>query len=380
MAVLALTPCQAQDGNGHATGLTLAQAAPAASAEYRRKLAEYTRVREAYEKVADAYWTSVSEKRRARNEKRRNNQPIVLEDYVLTQPPVYSGPPRPVDPSGRPELRPPRPPIPVVANFLRSAAEHFKFVPQKPESEIAFKRAYAKVARAAGLTREQIVRIYGFETGGDGTYDVQAGLTHPRPGSRAISTALGYNQLLTTNSVSIIAEHGDRLIVRLLAEAATSGGAAQQALERKIAVLKRMVEFSRSVPQRWSEQEKLASTPQGLGVHALVLDRDVGPLLQTQKLLDSLVFARQKGHTAPLSAAELEMMNLTGDGNGFDMVTMPLAMRDKVPTSNFFLQGGYQRNPVASRNNVVSRLIAATDARMDGQVKKQGAKDLAAAF
>jgi hypothetical protein len=224
------------------------------------------------------------------------------------------------------------------------------------------------------------VRIYGFETGGNGTYDVQAGLTHPRPGARAISTALGYNQLLTTNSVSILAEHGDRLIVRLLAEAATSGGAAQQALERKIDVIKRMVAFCRTVPQRWSEQEKLASTPQGLGVHALVLDRDVGPLLQTQKLLDSLVFARRKGHTEPLTAAELEMMNLTGDGNGFDMVTMPLAMRDKVPTSNFFLQGGYQRNPVASRNNVVSRLIAATDARMDAGVKKQGAKDLAAAF
>jgi hypothetical protein len=55
-------------------------------------------------------------------------------------------------------------------------------------------------------------------------------------------------------------------------------------------------------------------------------------------------------------------------------------MRDKVPTSNFFQQGGYGRNPVASRNNVVAKLIAATDAKMDHEVQLQGARDMAAAF
>jgi hypothetical protein len=81
-----------------------------------------------------------------------------------------------------------------------------------------------------------------------------------------------------------------------------------------------------------------------------------------------------------LTAAELEMMNLTGDGNGLDMVMMPAALRDKVPTSNFFQQGGYGRNPVASRNNVVAKLIAATDAKMDREVQLQGARDMAVAF
>jgi hypothetical protein len=79
-----------------------------------------------------------------------------------------------------------------------------------------------------------------------------------------------------------------------------------------------------------------------------------------------------------LSAAELEMMNLTGDGNGFDMVTIPKEMRDKIPTSNFFERGGYERNPVASRNNVVSALMAATDRRMDSQLSLDGAKAMAA--
>ena len=34
----------------------------------------------------------------------------------------------------------------------------------------------------------------------------------------------------------------------------------------------------------------------------MVLDIDVGPMLQTHKLLTSVMFARAKGHTRPLSA------------------------------------------------------------------------------
>ncbi len=122
-----------------------------------------------------------------------------------------------------------------------------------------------------------------------------------------------------------------------------------------------MIAFSKTVPDDWSEHEKLAKTPQGLGIHAVNLDIDIGPLIQTQKLLNSVAFARQKKMGAPLSAAELEMMNLTGDGNGFDIVTMPPEMREQVPTSNFFQRGGYERNPVASENNTVSKRAGADE-------------------
>lgn len=74
------------------------------------------------------------------------------------------------------------------------------------------------------------------------------------------------------------------------------------------------------------------------------------------------------------------MMNLTSDGNGFDMVTMPLDWRDKVPTPNFLQPHGYADNPVAQKNNVVAKLLAATDAVMDSEAKKPGAKELAAVF
>jgi len=141
-----------------------------------------------------------------------------------------------------------------------------------------------------------------------------------------------------------------------------------------------MVEFTRTVPDTWSEHEMLATTPKGLGIHAMLLDIDVGPLLQTQKLLDSVEFARTKGYMRPLTAAELEMMNLTGDGNGLDIVSMPEAMRKLVPTSNFFQRTGYERNPVAIRNNVVATLLAATDDKMDREVELKGAKDLSAVY
>ena len=131
-----------------------------------------------------------------------------------------------------------------------------------------------------------------------------------------------------------MAESGDHLLKALKARAAAASGDQKARLERKLAVLRRMIEFTRSVPVAWSEHEKIANTPRGLAAHAMNLDVDVGPLLQTQKLMDSTAFARRKGYKGPLSAAELEMMNLTGDGNGFDMVSMPSAMRQQVPISS----------------------------------------------
>src|SRR3954454_18900104 len=359
----------------------MAQAAsPQAIAEYRRKLKEYQAARAAFEQQAGPYWASITEKRRGRNAKRRERQPITLNDYVLTHPPLYTGPKKPVDPAPEPSEPRERKAIPVVADLLKAAAEEFQFTPQRPAAEVDFKRAYARYALASGLTREQAVRVYSFETGGTGNHDMQSGLSASRPGSRAISTAIGYNQLLTTNSVELLAEQGHEFIKELTARAATLSGAPRKAMDQKLAVLKKMVAFTRTVPDTWSDHEKLANTPQGWAVHAMVLDIDVGPMLQTHKLLTSVIFARAKGYNRPLSAAELEMMNLTGDGTGLDMVTMPQAMREQVPTSNFFQRGGYERNPVAIRHNTVAKLLAVTDERMDFNSSKPGAKELAASF
>ena len=368
-----------------ATADAMAQAAsPQAIAEYRRKLAEYQQARAAFEQDAVAYWSSIAEKRRGRNAKRREQRTIGFEDYVLTQPPVYSGPARPANPEPSPAEPEPtrreRKYIPVVADLLKAATQHFQYAPQRPASETEFKRAYARVASAAGLTRDQAVRVYSFETGGNGSHDMQSGLSASRPASRAISTAIGYNQLLTTNSVELLAEQGGEFVQALTEKAARLSGAPRQALDQKIAVLKRMVALARSVPDEWAQHEKLGDTPQGWALHAMVLDIDIGPMLQTHKLLTSVVFARAKGYSRALTGAELEMMNLTGDSTGLDMVTMPQALREQVPTSNFFQRSGYERNPVVIRHNTVAKLLAVTDSRMDSNSYLPGAKELASSF
>lgn len=362
-----------------------ADAAPAANgesgpmkavmAEYRKKLAAYTKAWDAYEKIAAPYWRAVTDKRSRRRTKMANDIPLTASDYVMTQPPIYTGPPKPENP-----LEPKKKSdIPDVEEFLAQAKAEFGFEPEAPTDEVAFKRAYARVAAANGLQRDVCVKIYGFESGGNGTYDIQAGREY-NPKAKVISTALGYNQLLTTNTVGLLAEAGGEFLAALNEMAASADGERKARLEDKIAKLKQMIAFSRTVPNDWNAHGRLANTPKGIGVHALNLDVDIGPLLQTRKLTNSVAFAKRKGYLKPLTAAELEMMNLTGDGNGYDMLVMPKALREKVPTSNFFQRGGYERNPVAARNNTVAKLIAATDAKMVREAQLAGAKDLAAAF
>jgi hypothetical protein len=97
--------------------------------------------------------------------KRRNGQPVLLEDYVQMQPPrarsIIIEPPLPEAPLTPPGLTEGKY-IPVVADFLKSGQDYFGFVPRRPRSESEFKRAYAQAAKAAGITKEQGVRIYGF--------------------------------------------------------------------------------------------------------------------------------------------------------------------------------------------------------------------------
>jgi hypothetical protein len=370
ISVLALAVLQA----GDVLSFNVAKAEPAPVS-----WAEYLAARAAFKAEVEGYWNSIAEKRRGRNAKRREHQQVTLDDYVLTQPPVYRGPPRPPGPSPEPvpEITPRvTKPIPVVSDLIAAAAQLYQWTPQQPANEMDFKRAYARYAVNAGLTPQQAVRVYAFETGGNGTHASQSGFRN----GHAISTAIGYNQLLTTNTVELIAEQGDQFLRELKGRAAVLSGPSRAAMERKIAVLTRMVALATSVPDEWAQHEKMGDTPQGWAMHAMVLDIDVGPMLQTHKLLTSVIFAREKGYKRPLTAAELEMMNLTGDGTGLDMVTMPLAMREQVPTSNFFVRAGYERNPVAIRNNTVAKLLAVTDRWMDEHSGLPGAKELAAAF
>ena len=141
---------------------------------------------------------------------------------MLTQPPVYAGPRKPIDPNAPREAAARAPGDPRGRRLPGRRRRTWRFTPDRPASEAEFKRAYARAALAAGLTREQAVGVYSFETGGRGLYDTQAGLEPPRPGAHAISPALGYNQLLSTNTVSMLGEDGGQVRRR----AAPQGGGA----------------------------------------------------------------------------------------------------------------------------------------------------------
>ncbi len=226
----------------------MAESASPSSAieQYHRALDGYDRGHAIYAAAASAYWHEVATKRQARNAKRARGDPLSIDDYVLAQPPVYSGPPKPRNPlAPQAPVRPVY--VPVVADFLVAAAREFKFVPQMPQSDDQFKRAYARVALAAGLTPDQIVRIYSFEATGNGSYDVEAGREFNKH-ARAITTALGYNQLLATNSVEIVAEDGNRFVAELQDRAAQMASDRRWTLMSKIAILRRMIDFARSVP------------------------------------------------------------------------------------------------------------------------------------
>src|SRR3954471_2033914 len=103
LALLLVAPRAIAMDAGPAAGAFAQAPSPQAIAEYKRRLQEYLEARAAFEQEARAYWSSISEKRRGRNAQRRDRQAVTLDDYVLTQPPVYDGPKRPVDPSPEPE-------------------------------------------------------------------------------------------------------------------------------------------------------------------------------------------------------------------------------------------------------------------------------------
>ena len=340
---------------------------------------DYRRAREAFEAKLRGYWGRVDAKRDARRAKHMLAQPPSAEDYVAEQPPKYAGPELPAEIAKIVvEMMPPTParPLPEVSDFLANAKAQYGFVPT-PTTELDFKRRYAREALAVGLSKDQVVRIYALETGGQGTYDMQSGINPLTKQGRPISSALGYAQLLNANSVSELVKHGTRFAQRLIGMAAQPGTPPARAagLRDKAAIVRRMLRAARTVPNEWAAHVRFGGTPSGLGIHALNLDADVGPWLQVLKL-KGLKEAAEAAGRSQLSGAEIELMNLAGPRTGLEMMT-PLGRT--MPTSNFFSEGGYYRNTIV-REKTAAELLAALEQRMEVNLKKPGAVEFAQVF
>ena len=351
------------------------------SPEQRRVHDAWKAARTAFEADYDGYWGAVNGKRDERKRKRAAGKPFTANDYVLTQPPKYNGPVLP-DAIAK-ILADDTPPVPetpraMLGDFLQAARDTYNFMPEVTTEE-DFKRRYATEALAIGLTKDQVVKVYALETGGMGTYDMQAGIHPQKRTGKAISSALGYAQLLHANSVSELVKHGDGFIRRLDAMAVTEKGAAPwrpASLRTKAAILRAMLKDARSVPNEWSEHVKFGGTQKGLAMHALNLDADIGPWLQVIKLKGLKETAATEAGRGQLSGPEIELMNLAGPRTGLEML-MPVA--HNVPTTNFFSRQGYERNTVV-RERTAAELLVELGKRMEDGLRKPGAIEFAAAF
>lgn len=339
----------------------------------------HLRARAAFDAELQAYWIAVDQKRDGRKRKRAQGAPFTPDDYIADQPPKYLGAPLPADITTIvTEVKPPEPqtPKPVVTDFLAAARAEYGFIPVQA-TEREFKRRYAEEALALGLSKAQVVRVYALETGGRGTFDMQAGIDPDTRTGKPISSALGYAQLLTANSTSELVKYGEQFAVRLerMASARGTSGARAAALRTKIAALRKMQRAARSVPNEWGAHVRMATTPKALGIHALNLDADVGPWLQVIKLKGLKEEAERAGRPN-LSGAEIELMNLAGPRTGLEMME-PVGRN--MPTSNFFSQAGYYRNTIVREKNA-AQLLAALDERMEVSLKKPGSIEFAQAF
>ena len=339
----------------------------------------YRKARTTFDRQLQAYWRSVDSKREARKARRLLGQAYTTDDYITEQPPKYRGPELPPEIAKVvTEVKPPEPerPLPNLADFLENAKTQYSFVPT-PTTEREFKRRYAQEALAVGLTKDQVVRIYALETGGQGTYDMQSGINPTTKQGKPISSALGYAQLLHANSTSELVKYGETWAKRLLAMAAAPGTPPERAsaLRTKAATLRRMHRASRSIPNEWSSHVAFGGTPKGLGIHTLNLDADIGPWLQVLKLR-GLKDDAEKAGRPNLTGSEIELMNLAGPRTGLEMLT-PVAQN--MPTSNFFSQGGYYRNSIV-REKTAIELLRALEGRMEVNIKKPGAIEFAQIF
>jgi hypothetical protein len=334
-----------------------------------------------FERRLDAYWGAVESKRKGRRPKRSSGKFYQTEDYVWTFPPEYKGPQLGPDLERRysrylaaeekAKPKSARRSEPRIDDFLAAAKKYYGFQPTRI-SEREFKRRYAEESLALGLTKEQVVRVYALETGGNGTADMQP-LTK---GGRALSSALGYAQLLHANTIGELVTHGKTFISRLRKmAAATRDPARASELKSKIAALQRMLHAAHSVPNDWYRHVDFAKTPRGYGMHAINLDGDIGPWLQSVKLKGLKDFAARKGVTN-LSGEEIELMNLSGPATGLEMMD-PAGLT--APTTNFFSRRAYYVNKMVM-GKTSAELLADFTKRMDSSSKKPGAIEFAQAF
>ncbi|NQX80361.1 MAG: hypothetical protein HRT83_07445, partial [Hyphomicrobiaceae bacterium] len=136
----------------------------------------------AHKGALTTYWKRIERLRQHRRNKKKIRQVLTNQDYVINFPPKYNGPKLNTKLlhnwyAFKRKSKKPRKfhkdNLPDMSDYLRSAKRHYNFVPERIH-EHEYKRRYAIEALSYGLTKDQVVRIFALETGGNGTADMQA--------------------------------------------------------------------------------------------------------------------------------------------------------------------------------------------------------------
>lgn len=380
--MLAIALLLAQPASALSTTDFLASLSAAEADEFQA----WRQARRTHEQRLDAYWEQVDAKRDSRKKRRSRSTVYNADDYVMSLPPAYKGPKlsngvgakysKFLSAQSQSKPSTPSTQMPVVADYLSAAKRIYGFVPERV-SEKEFKRRYAEEAYGLGLDKEQVVRVYALETGGIGTYDMQAGIHPVRKSGRAISSALGYAQLLDANSVNELSKNGKLFITKLERKASNPNLSSKRRheLKYKITVLKRMYANAKRVPYNWARHQRYAKTDEGMGMHVLNIDGDIGPILQANKLKGLIDLAAKFGRHN-LSGAQVEVMNLSGPATGLEIM-QPAGL--KAPVTNFFSRRAYYVNKMVI-GLTGEQLLAELDRRMTASMKAQGSIEFAQAF
>jgi len=306
-------------------------------------------------------------------------QAIALDDYVLTQPPVYSG----AEAAGgsvadavRAGRTRERKYIPVVADLLKATAEQFSSPGAAARQRDRIQARLCRAAAGGGVDTEQAVRVYSFETGGSGNHDIA---------NRGCSASRRVRARSPPRSAQSAAHHHS---VELIPSRAMNSSRRWPKKPRDCPGVSAAPWITRSRAEadggtgafgtdEW-RSTRSSGYAAGLGHPCDGAGYRCRPLLQTTAAYFRDLRARQ-GLCRGLTAAELEMMNLTATAparHGDDAAGDP---RSGPDLEFLFSAAGYERNPVAIRNNTVAETVGGHDNRMDSNSNCRR-EDLAAAF
>ena len=103
-------------------------------------------------------------------------------------------------------------------------------------------------------------------------------------------------------------------------------------------IKQRMYANVKRVPFEWSRHQRYAKTPEGMGIHVLNIDGDIGPMLQANKLKGLKDLAAKKGRPN-LTGAQIEVMNLSL--NETLSRTLMTSFTTLIALIALFMLGGY---------------------------------------